>query len=61
VAVSFSKNGHIGIKTEQMTKSEGGSSTEKCFSGVKSVAVSFTYIVKSVNRRLPQNNSSHWK
>jgi hypothetical protein len=47
VAVSFSRNGYIGIKKEQMTKPEGGSSTDQGFSGVKGVAVLFTYTVLS--------------
>ena len=49
VAVSFSRNGQIGIKSEQMTKSEVGSSTDQGCSGmnVKGVALSSTNIVKT--------------
>jgi hypothetical protein len=48
VAVSFSGNGQIGIKTEQVTKSEDGSSTDQgcCGVDVKGVALSSTNIVK---------------
>lgn len=46
--LSFSRNGQTGIKTEQVTKSEGGSSTDQGCNGVdvKGVAVSCTNIVK---------------
>jgi len=48
VAVSCSRNGQIGIKTEQMTKCEGDSGADQGCSGVdvKGVALSSTHIVK---------------
>jgi len=48
VALSFSRNGQIAIKTVQVTKSEGGSNTDQgCSDGdVKGVAISCINIVK---------------
>jgi hypothetical protein len=48
MAVSCSRNGQIGIKTEQMTKCEGDSSTDQGCSDVdvKGVVLSSTHIVK---------------
>jgi len=47
VAVSCSRNGQIGIKTEQVTKSEDVISTDQgCSVDVKGVALSSTNIVK---------------